>query len=237
MLGASCIRTRLSLSTEYEIYMDELIGYVTDHSWLSDSVLRYGLAVMTRGIENAVTISSFAFPQTHFPKQELFALRHVILLVNQGNCHWTVIIVRVEQHRQLSVYFYDPLNSDGNKEQLKQLWKDAFLPFLQRWHTEVKADTVAVIPFPDKVHVYSISTPTQPDGSGCGVMVLGMVHSFLTGQRGFELDVDTRQVIKVMRLRLQCVIMHRSTVHTISADDKQAASETERELVKFFKEN
>ncbi|KAG1685771.1 hypothetical protein DVH05_007708 [Phytophthora capsici] len=59
----------------------------------------------------------------------------------------------------------------------------------------------------------------QPDAASCGVLVVAQAHIYLTGheeQRKYGVSKDD---VKVMRLRMLLVIMHRSKERAVAEDD------------------
>ncbi|RLN48597.1 hypothetical protein BBJ28_00022563 [Nothophytophthora sp. Chile5] len=211
--------------------------YHKGERWLNDAVLAYGIEAICEGNKDVLLLSSHAlkmsFPEP--PKKKLFAMKFVVLPINHANMHWTVIIVEVGALGVLSVHYYDPLCSDNYKRKMIKIWDEKFLPFLQKWH-EDRLDTDGPdYPFPGIVHPHKMSRPKQPDGGSCGMMVMGMVFTYVrTDGRGFELDNVTTDYIKAMRLRLLWLILCGSLIHPIGADDERDAVATGTELASVF---
>ncbi|ETN11626.1 hypothetical protein PPTG_22601 [Phytophthora nicotianae INRA-310] len=75
-----------------------------------------------------------------------------------------------------------PCTSRATKKEIKKVWTEKLLPFLENSHAESGAKER----FPQEIVKKWINEPIQPDGTSCGLMVLGMVYLFVHNAHRFK---------------------------------------------------
>ncbi|KAG3034615.1 hypothetical protein PC120_g1299 [Phytophthora cactorum] len=208
-----CFRTKFyhKVSTK-GIYFEEVVGYVAGHAWLNDAVVSYVSDVITASQVGVHVLSSFVVDYEKFPsppRSTFISMKFIVLPANIKRSHWTLIVVAVHRYGVMTMHMYDSYVL----------------------HLGMPRDAH---PFPANVDIEWLMSPAQPDGNSCGVMVAAMTYSFIYGGRGFTVDAVTRDVVKVMRLRLLWEILCGSRVEPIVAADKEEATQIDKQLVSAF---
>ncbi|KAF1781383.1 hypothetical protein GQ600_9588 [Phytophthora cactorum] len=208
--NTACLQSHYSMpSTRITTYFWEIVGYLAGNKWMNDSTVNYAIQAIT-GPRTDVRVLSSHVLRSGFPKrkqtQKLSEVTSVILPVNHKNIHWTLIIVTVNytRARMIGVHFYDPLAGRPYKMGLECIWRDKFWSFIHRWHKETLWR---------HDHRYSV---------------------FIQGHGQFELQEVTKDVVKVMRLRILWVILCGSIAHSAGDDGKAQAAITNLKLTATF---
>ncbi|KAG1713189.1 hypothetical protein DVH05_000909 [Phytophthora capsici] len=221
-----------------EIAFDEVVGFLADDRWLNDAIISYSLAVMSENQKGVHVLSSLVVKNEKFPTPpplKLFSMEFIVLPINEASCHWILIVVTVERHGVLRAHIYDPMMPGVPKRKTEMIWTSKFLPYLQEWHSQsAKRGVKEEYPFPACIELDWVSSPRQPDGCCCGVMVIALAYSFIHGGRGFINDAVTKDVVKVMRLRLLWVILCTSLDKPADLDVQKEATEIDKQLTRTF---
>lgn len=90
------------------------------------------------------------------------------------------------------------------------------------------------IPFPHESESEWVMSPTQPDGSSCGVMVVAHAYSYLKSQYTFQSSNVTKDDFAIMRLRVLWMIVTQPTVSVDTTEALKIASETDKALCSCF---
>ncbi|ETO77342.1 hypothetical protein F444_07466 [Phytophthora nicotianae P1976] len=240
MFSSACCHTKFYHKDPTKgIFFQEVVGYVADRAWLNDAVLNYALDIITTSHLGVHVLSSFVADQRTFPsppRAKLFSMRFVILPINIESSHWTLIVVAVHRHGTITVHMYDPLCTTGYRKRMEKIWTAKLLPYLRAWHSQWESQVARQEehPFPADVDIEWLMSPMQPDGYSCGVMVAAMAYSFIYGGRGYTVDAVTRDVVKVMRLRLLWVILCGSHVEPIEESLQIEAKRIGKQITAAF---
>ncbi|RLN70201.1 hypothetical protein BBJ28_00025943, partial [Nothophytophthora sp. Chile5] len=230
----SCMASRHSIkSGTATIRFDEMVGYLAGDRWLNDAIMSYAIHAICSESPECYMLSSLVcdnkFPSP--PDMSIGDAKFVILPINIRRIHWCLILVSLDVPNKIEAHFYDPMRGQSYREHVQGVWKDQLLPFLNRWHEH----SFDGMPFQCPVFTHWVSTPRQPDGDSCGIMVLGVVFNYVRSlDFSFERDTVTKNYVSAMRLRLLWILLTRSRLHSLEAVHEVAARKTDQELRRVF---
>jgi hypothetical protein len=233
----SALHTMFNLKlTKGWITLEDVIGNLARNHMLTDAVIDYSVRYICRERKDCFLVSSLAVSGSSWPKptESIAAFRFIIMPAHIGG-HWGVIIAEMEfsvDGSRVTVHQYESLIQAHYGRRLEAMWTDGLLPFMRRWYERCEEQ----LPFPSEIERVVIEQPDQPDGVSCGVMVVGMVASFLSDTSEFRDDDVTLEYVRIMRLRLMWAVLCDSTRGELSKDEGEAVRETYKKLVVHFKD-
>ncbi|KAG3099086.1 hypothetical protein PI124_g15437 [Phytophthora idaei] len=94
------------------------------------AVIDMGINMIVEGLKGWVALSSLmVWPKS--PEQWLSETPFVILPLHLSRIHWRVIIVEVAFPTTLRVNFYESLHHQQYQTEIKNVWKNKLLPYLE----------------------------------------------------------------------------------------------------------
>ncbi|EGZ19505.1 hypothetical protein PHYSODRAFT_493825 [Phytophthora sojae] len=228
-------------SGQDSIRFDQIVGFVAGNRMLNDDILRFTLLLMAEQLTTSQTlVFSPHAPMLGFPRPpqhtRLTSVSFMILPVFfSSSNHWGIIIVEVDMDMPtptIYVFYYESIGADSYLSVMKEIWNKKLLAHLKLWYVQDCDDRARAEGFPFTVVEEAISVPLQPDGTSCGVMVIAMAYSYLTGNRDFPLHKVTKAYVACMRLRILWMVMTKAVIEPIPQLIKEHASKTNKELKK-----
>ena len=243
-LSGGVVSQRLPL-----VEVGSLFGHLARTAELNDVVVNFALHLLASQHKDVVVIDSLTYGKFALPPQRLRSTRVVLFPIHYGSkCggsgHWCIACVTFDWHEKTNACFlYDPLGSEVWKKRLLKSWGEWCLPLLEAWQSrdaqvggevvDLASETVAV----EKLHVATvetIATPTQPDGTSCGLLCVAQGLNYIT--QDFDMQRFSQLApsqVQTMRLRLLWLILCKSTT-TTSTERVHDAVHTMRTFTQYF---
>ncbi|ETP51053.1 hypothetical protein F442_03736 [Phytophthora nicotianae P10297] len=102
---------------------------------VNDSIIDTAIKRIADSVKGCVALSSLMIWPSAL-KQWLSETAFIVLPLHLSRIHWGVIIVEVAFPTTSIVNFYEPLHQQGYKEEIKKVWTEKLLPFLENSRAE-----------------------------------------------------------------------------------------------------
>ncbi|OWZ00940.1 hypothetical protein PHMEG_00027769 [Phytophthora megakarya] len=165
------------------VKMENLVGYVARDRMFSDTIIDFYIRCICSELGYCYALDSYA-PVTGCP------LPHDTRL---SRTHYLVLPTPA-----ITQYFYEPLCNQSYRGILESTFEDIVVRSLTDWHDATMAGT----DYPLVENAVWIEAPKQPDGTSCGVLIIGQVYSMLKDSLRFTRAVITADDVAIMRLRI-----------------------------------
>lgn len=195
-----------------QIYLDNipitgtlLRTLVKSSSWLNDEMINAFFKLLGAAYLNSIFLNSFFFSnlvsgvdvyswiKKTTLKKSLFEYDHLIFPINHGNTHWSLGVLFI---KEMDLVHYDSLGSSIGK--IKSVYSK-FMMILEKEAKENYLSRIDSIKLPlfTKVEDIKLSlktrdSPSQADGSSCGVHACFTAHRVAKGE---PLDFTSDQVL------------------------------------------
>jgi hypothetical protein len=238
------------------IQFAEVVGYVARNCWLNDSCVNLCIQAICSAKEGCLAFNSLIDDTTGMRPPvvtetaywdeplvaEISAYSYFVMPVNIRNTHWVVLIVNVSYRAgTMTVFFYDPMGPSCSE--LEDKWEERLLPFVRRWHDSCalqwrkandnpNVSNWTLFDFPKVTKVW-LKTPTQPDSSSCGVMIIAQVYSIVNELGGFGAgDEVSRDYVAIMRLRTLWMLL--CYMDQVNPRDAKGYKKVHKELAHIY---
>lgn len=122
--------------SELEFCLNVIIGTVLGDARLNDDIVSsaiYHILEETRGMEHLITsVVVQRYNTLDIPHKHIQDAKCIVIPVNLGNFHWTLITVGVTASGT-NVYLYDPLYSELNLARIESIWLSKIRPMVDTW--------------------------------------------------------------------------------------------------------
>ncbi|KAG3097908.1 hypothetical protein PI125_g15500 [Phytophthora idaei] len=190
---------------------------------VNDAAIDMGIQMIAESVKYRVALSSLMVRLKPL-KQWLSETPFVTLPLHLSRIHRGLIIVKVAFPTTLRVNLYEPLHQQCYRKELKVPGRTSC------YHIWRITETGAMERFPRKIIKKWNNEPAQPDGTSCGLMILGMVYVFVCNARRFKRHRISDAYIRVMRLRLTWLILYTTKRAQPSQEDLAEMQKTDKEI-------
>ncbi|KAL3667370.1 hypothetical protein V7S43_007596 [Phytophthora oleae] len=127
----------------------------------------------------------------------------------------------------ITPYFYEPLCSTAYVDTMESTYNTAMAEFLKDWHDSSMPGEA----YPTVEEGVWLTSPKQPDGTSCGVLVIAQVYTMLRNSLLFAKTSVSVNDVAIMRLRIMWMILSQPEVSTRENKVARAVESTDIELL------
>ncbi|OWZ14875.1 hypothetical protein PHMEG_00011575 [Phytophthora megakarya] len=237
ILQSVCLSSTFRLSRgECTVVVEKMVGMVARDRMLSDTIIDLCVRCICQSVGNSYALDSYSVMMgcPSHPDTEIKYYNYVVLPVHLSNIHWGVIIVDISYRMDpptITPYFYEPLCSANYTETMEYAYDTAVAEFLKNWHNA----SMLGESYPTTEKSVWLTSPKQPDGTSCGVLIIAQIYTMLKNSLLFTKSFVSEDDAAIMRLRIMWMFLSQPEITTRGNKVARVVESTDIELLATIK--